>query len=169
MAHYHFVTIWQIDAPLNQVWEALIHSEQWPSWWKAVEQVVELEPGQPNGIDNIRRYTWKTPLSYKLTFTTRTTCAEAPIRIEGIASGDVEGMGIWQLSPTEQGTAVRYTWQVETTQPWMNALAKLIRPLMEWNHHQVMQQGGEGLAQFLGTRFVGMEVVTAPIHPLPSH
>jgi hypothetical protein len=31
MAEYHFVSIWQIQAPIEQVWEEIYHAERWPS------------------------------------------------------------------------------------------------------------------------------------------
>ncbi len=157
MSDYRFVTIWEVDAPLQEVWDLIVDADQWPSWWKAVEQVVELKPGQPDHLGNLRRYTWKTPLSYTLTIDMRVTRFEPPVLLEGIASGDVEGRGLWQFSSTGPRTVVHYTWNVRTTKPWMNLLALLIRPVMEWNHNAVMRQGGEGLAQRLGTRLIRME------------
>lgn len=158
MTDYHFVTNWLVEAPIEQVWEAIVHSEHWPTWWKAVESVVEIEPGDTNGIGKIRRYTWKTPLSYKLTFDIRLIRTEAPTLLEGVASGDVDGIGLWQLEPVATGTLVRYTWNVKTTKLWMNLLALLIQPLMEWNHNAVMRQGGKGLAQLLGTRLISSDI-----------
>jgi uncharacterized protein YndB with AHSA1/START domain len=35
MAEYHFVSTWQIQAPIERVWEEIYHSERWPSWWKS--------------------------------------------------------------------------------------------------------------------------------------
>jgi RNA polymerase sigma-70 factor (ECF subfamily) len=32
MAGYYFVSIWQISAPIEQVWEEVYHAERWPSW-----------------------------------------------------------------------------------------------------------------------------------------
>jgi hypothetical protein len=59
MAHFVYVTLWRIEAPLSEVWDAILHSERWPSWWSSVKQVVELERGNLDGTDNVRRYTWK--------------------------------------------------------------------------------------------------------------
>jgi hypothetical protein len=36
MAEYHFVSIWQIQAPIERVWEENYHAERWPSWWNYV-------------------------------------------------------------------------------------------------------------------------------------
>jgi hypothetical protein len=36
MAEYHFVSTWQIQAPIERVWEEIYHAERWPAWWKYV-------------------------------------------------------------------------------------------------------------------------------------
>jgi uncharacterized protein YndB with AHSA1/START domain len=45
VAEYHFVSTWQIHAPIERVWEEIYHAERWPAWWKYVTGVDELEPG----------------------------------------------------------------------------------------------------------------------------
>ena len=30
MAEYHFVSTWQIQAPIERVWEEIYHTERWP-------------------------------------------------------------------------------------------------------------------------------------------
>jgi uncharacterized protein YndB with AHSA1/START domain len=154
MADYTFVTEWRLEAPIQAVWEAILHSEDWPTWWPGVESVMELEPGDARGIGNRRRYTWKSRLPYRLTFEMRTTRVEPPVALEGRALGELEGNGRWQLSTDGPVTVVRYNWQVQTTKRWMNWLAPLARPLFRWNHDVVMQQGGEGLARRLNVRLL---------------
>ena len=53
MADYPLLTIWQIEAPIEEVWEAISHAERWPSWWKGVEKVEQLEPGDEHGIGRV--------------------------------------------------------------------------------------------------------------------
>jgi uncharacterized protein YndB with AHSA1/START domain len=159
MAEYQFVTRWHIAAPIEQVWNAITHSKDWHLWWSAVDSVVELEAGEPGGLGNVRRFVWKTPLSYTLAFDTRVTQIQAPVMMEAIATGDVEGRGLWQLSTTDRGTEVYYTWTVRTTKQWMNYLAAIARPLLEWNHNVIMRQGGNGLANWLDTELLDINSV----------
>ena len=72
MADYPLLTIWQIEAPIEEVWEAISHAERWPSWWKGVEKVEQLEPGDEHGIGRVIRSTWKSKLPYRLVFESRT-------------------------------------------------------------------------------------------------
>lgn len=156
MATYEFVTTWRIDAPLAEVWEAVYHSESWPEWWRGVEVVVELEKGDEEGIGNVRRYTWKGVLPYRLTFDIRTTRIEQGRLLEGVASGDLCGSGVWRFSHRDGMTLVRYEWRVRTTKGWMNVVVPLW-PIFRWNHDRVMAWGGAGLAARLGARLCGTE------------
>lgn len=155
MSEYAFETVWTLDAPIEAVWAAIMASERWTEWWPFLESIVEVAAGDSDGIGAIRRYQWHGLLPYRLTFEIMVARIERPVLLEGVASGDLEGIGRWTLS--EQGgqaTRVRYDWNVRTTKPWMNAIAPLARGLFAWNHDQVMKAGGEGLANYLGARLV---------------
>ena len=34
MSNYEFVTIWNFDAPLEPVWDAIKDADAWPDWWR---------------------------------------------------------------------------------------------------------------------------------------
>lgn len=155
MARYEFVTIWRVDAPVERVFDAISESEKWPEWWPGVERVEEIAPGNTgDGVGNLRRYTWKSKLPYRLTFDMRTTRVERPFLLEGVAEGELDGRGRWTLTSIPGGTEVRYDWTVQTTQRWMNLLAPVAKPVFRWNHDVVMGWGGEGLARRLGARLL---------------
>jgi uncharacterized protein YndB with AHSA1/START domain len=160
MANYRFLTVWLLDAPIDRVWAAIADYQNLPTWWPAVARIVQKAPGDADGLGGVWDMTWKTPLSYTLTFETQITRINAPTLLELSAIGDVEGTGRWELSATETNdTLVHYYWTVTTTQAWMNALARVIRPLMEWNHNAIMQQGGTGLAKLLGATLLKSEAL----------
>jgi uncharacterized protein YndB with AHSA1/START domain len=165
MAEFRFLTIWLLEAPIEKVWEAIADNQQTPTWWKAVSQIEQIQPGDELGVGSVWRMVWKTPLSYTIAFRSEMTRVEPPHRLELNATGEVEGTGKWELSTVEAGTLVHYYWIVRTTKPWMNFLALLIRPLLEWNHNAVMQQGAEGLSQFLGARLLRSEAAKVPDSP----
>jgi hypothetical protein len=154
MKTYDFTTIWRIKGPIESVWNEIYHSELWPTWWKGVEDVVEVRAGDETGVGSIRRYTWKSRLPYRLTFEMQTVRVEPPSLLEGIAIGELEGRGLWQLSSVGDETIARYDWKVETTKRWMNLLAPIARPVFKWNHDVVMRWGAQGLAKRLGVSVV---------------
>jgi hypothetical protein len=57
MAGYHFVSIWQISAPIEQVWEEVYHAERWPTWWSYVVGVDELEAEATGELAGTGRWT----------------------------------------------------------------------------------------------------------------
>lgn len=151
---YRLNTRWQLDAPLAAVWDAILHPEHWPQWWKGVEEVRLLEPGDLNGLGAVQRYIWKGALPYRLTFDMRVTGVVPLISLEGTASGELEGIGRWRFWREGEATVVGYEWQVRTTKWWMNALTPVAKPLFKWNHDLLMRNGGQGLARLLGARLL---------------
>lgn len=149
MPGYRFLTTWCLGAPIDPVWDAIYDSERWPQWWRGVERVVELAPGDENGLGQRAAYTWRSRLPYELTFEVELTRQERPHLLEGVASGELAGTGTWRLSEGGGVTTVLYEWDVRTTRPWMNLLAPLARPVFAWNHDWVMKHGGKGLAELL--------------------
>ena len=124
MADYSFVTLWRFRAPLKPVWEMVYHSEEWPAWWRGVERVERVEPGDEKGIGTLQLYTWRSKLPYRLAFHMRLTRVEPLALIEGEAVGELTGTGRWQLTHDAGITDVRYDWHVRTTKPWMNLLRR---------------------------------------------
>ena len=50
MADYHYVSTWQLQAPIQQVWAALNDLEHLPVWYTGVQQAQELVPGDAQGV-----------------------------------------------------------------------------------------------------------------------
>lgn len=165
MRRFSLATLWHLEAPIQPVWDALVAVDQWPAWWRFVQSVQELEPGDVNGLGALRRYTWSSRLPYRLTFVMRVTQVTPPVALEGVADGDLTGSGRWQLAPSGETTRVRYDWNVAATKPWMQHLAPLFAPLFRWNHHQVMAEGGRGLARHLGVRLLAFDVIATGPDP----
>jgi hypothetical protein len=154
MAEYSFLTTWLLDAEREPVWEAINDQEAWPSWWRGVEDAVELEPGDEDGLGSLSRLTWRSRLTYDLVFEARTTRVERPTLLEADAVGELTGQGRWRLYESNGTTAVLYEWNVQTTKAWMNLLTPIARPVFAWNHNWVMARGGEGIAALLGCRLL---------------
>lgn len=135
---------WRIAASPDMVFALLDKPLEWPSWWSYLHSVESLQ-GERNF-----RFTWKTRLPYRLRMDVRTVAEERPRLLLGEASGDVYGIGRWELDAVPFGTRVRYFWQVNLDKSWMRWLAPLLAPVFAWNHHAVMRAGAEGMARRLG-------------------
>ncbi len=149
MAQYEFLTTWCLGAPIEAVFDVLNDSEGYPRWWKGVQGVEILEPGDHATGGELAHFTWRSVLPYSLGFDLRVTRVQRPHLIEARAFGELEGVGTWRLYEG-QGTAVVYDWRVRTTKRWMNLFGPIARPAFSWNHNVVMRQGGQGLAAELG-------------------
>jgi uncharacterized protein YndB with AHSA1/START domain len=157
MAAYSFLTTWCVDAPIQPVWDLIFDAKRYPEWWKGVRSVTELEPGDDNGLGALNRLEWRSKLPYSLEFDMRITRSQPPYVLEGQASGELDGMGIWRLYEGGAGTAVVYSWDVSTTRRWMNRIAPLARPAFKWNHDYVMRNGAHGLAEALDAPLIAFD------------
>lgn len=151
---YHFVTEWKIEAPLEQVWHTIYDSLSWPQWWRGVKQVIVTEKGDEHGLGEVRTYHWKSILPYSLSFKLQLTEKIYLRKLAGIASGELEGNGIWLFEHREGITYVQYQWTVITTKYWMNRLAFILKPLFKYNHNIVMEWGAKGLAKKLQANLI---------------
>ncbi len=142
MAEYRFLTTWLVDAPLEQVWDAVHDIELWPEWWRGVRSVTKVR-------ERVFDHVWRSRVPYPVRFRVEVDTIERPHLIEARADGELRGTGTWRLYQGQDGTAATYDWRVTTTRGWMNAVAPIGRPLFAWNHHVVMRWGGEGLARRL--------------------
>lgn len=155
MARYSFLTTWILDAPREDVWDAIYAIERWPEWWRGVRVVQKLEGGGDAGVGALYRQEWRSVIPYPVRFETRITRIELPHLIEAEADGELAGTGRWRFFGGRE-TAVTYEWDVRTTRPWMNAVAPLARPVFRWNHNVVMHRGGQGLADLLGAKLLAV-------------
>lgn len=149
MAEYRLLTIWRIEAPLEDVYTAIHNSLLWPDWWPSVREVREIADGQADGINSVRRYAWQGQLPYRVVFDVRTTRIDSLVAIEGTARGDLEGGGRWNFSRQGAISVVHYEWHVRSKRWWMNLVAPLARSIFIRNHAQIMEQGGKALARRL--------------------
>jgi hypothetical protein len=154
VAGYSFTTTWVVEAPLEPVWDAIYDTCDWPRWWRDVRRSDELVPRGPGGVGSVTRFTFRSRLPYDLTFDMRSTRVERHVLMEGVASGELAGLGRWRFFRGEGTTAVTYEWHVETTARWMNLLTPVARPVFAWNHDHVMKSGGEGHGRLLGARLL---------------
>ena len=152
MANYEYVTIWKVRAPIQSVWDNILHSEQWPTWWKGSESVTELARGSESGVGNLRRYIWKGLLPFRLSFDMEVTDIEKHTLLEGIACGDLKGLGRWKFDVEGNETRVRYDWKISPNRLWIRLLFPFASSLFEWNHNTVMRWGAEGLSHRLGAQ-----------------
>lgn len=153
-AAFELQSLWHLDAPVEPVWQALTHPEQWPHWWPYVRRVTPLAAGGADGLGSVKRLEWGSRLGYGLGFDVETTEVVRPQRLRGRARGELDGEGLWELASDGATTRVSYLWRVDLGRAWMRAVAPLASPVFRWNHDGVMRAGAQGLARHLGVRLL---------------
>ena len=83
MASYRFLTSWLLEAPREEVWDAVWDAPAWPQWWSGAAQAEELDPGAPCGVGRRGRYEWRGRIPYRLRFEAVVTEVEPPHFILG--------------------------------------------------------------------------------------
>jgi uncharacterized protein YndB with AHSA1/START domain len=154
MRAYRFLSTWLLEAPREQVWDAIYDAERWPQWWRGVERLVIARPGNEVGEGALWRSAWRSQLPYTLEFEFELERVERPSLLEGRARGELAGTGVWRVYESELGTASTWEWHVVTTALWMNAFGPFARPVFALNHHRIMRWGAEGAARRIGCRLV---------------
>lgn len=112
-----------------------------------------LRQGDAMGLGSISFYEMGTSF-YTLKFMMKIVELEKEHYIAGVAEGDLIGTGLWELTEENGIVTVKYYWDVETTIPWMNRWAWLLRPFFRISHNAVMKWGGKGMAKKLGTKLL---------------
>jgi len=163
-ADYHYISTWQLRAPIERVWTAISDLDHLPAWYPAVQEVQTLAPGDDQRVGARVRYVIKGRLPMRLVFEATIARVDPPREAELRAEGELAGTGRWLLDQDGEVTTARYLWDVRTTGPWMNLVAPVARPLFTWNSKGVMLEAGQGLARFLKAPLVKAEF-TAPAWP----
>ncbi len=151
---FQLVSEWHLAAAPEDVWEVLGEAESWPQWWPDIRRVQRLRPGAENDEGAVRRTWWTSHLPYGFVIDFTTRAAERPHLLVLEASGDLVGMGRWEIDAIPFGTRVRYVWQVLPHKAWMRRMAPFLAPVFAWNHHAVMRDGAVGMARHLGVELI---------------
>lgn len=136
-AHHLFRESWTVEASPDEVAAILADLEFYPTWWPQVVAVAAL------GEDRAR-VLCRSRLPYTLDLVLTAVTREAPtLQVE--VDGDL--VGRVQFDLVEEGTRTRLDFRQEVTvSGWLAWASRAGRPLLHWNHHQMMRGCRDGLA-----------------------
>ncbi|MFG3528258.1 SRPBCC family protein [Streptomyces sp. NPDC047917] len=142
-SHYRFVSVWDLPAPPDAVYEILERAEDYPRWWPQVREVTPVDDA--TGTTRIRSL-----LPYDLVMTVRERRRDPRAGvIEATLSGDLDGWIRWTVGPHDGGSRAVYEQEVEVRRRLMRLLAVPGRPVFRANHALMMRAGRRGLAAWL--------------------
>jgi hypothetical protein len=157
---YHFEDHWDVPFPIEEVWEVLSRSWEFPIWWRGV--YLSAEPlGNADGprvgarVAAVARG-W---LPYRLRFTIETIALGKPHLIAFKAIGDFEtDESRWILTRNGAGTHVVLDWNPIVEKPVVKFLSPLLKPLFRWNHNWTMVRGQRQIVEYMSQGSAGKRV-----------
>jgi mannose-6-phosphate isomerase-like protein (cupin superfamily) len=147
---YRFLDKWFIPHPIDMVFEALLHGEDYPKWWgEAWKRVTPIGEVTAATVGAKTRVIAGGFLPYTITLELEVARIEAPHLLSVTSRGDLEGTGTWRLCEFEGGTAVSYDWRVRAGKPLIRRFSPIFKPLFRANHNWVMRRGEVALQRWL--------------------
>jgi hypothetical protein len=147
VARYRFVTDLRFTAEIDEVYRSVVEPERWLDDWSNAVVVDRRATGDATGVGASFEATVRAPLGYRLSARIDVVDAEPPTGLWMTSSGDLEGAARWRLTSYPGGTDVRFTWDVRTTERWMQVLTPVARPVFEWSHGVVVRRAAEAAAR----------------------
>jgi mannose-6-phosphate isomerase-like protein (cupin superfamily) len=149
-SEYRFLDKWFIPHPIDTVFEALLHGQDYPKWWgEAWKRVTPIGESAATMIGAKTEVIAGGFLPYTITLELEVAHIERPTMIAVVSRGDLEGTGTWRLHEFEGGTAVSYDWRVRAGKPLIRRFSPLFKPLFRANHNWVMRRGEVALRRWL--------------------
>jgi uncharacterized protein YndB with AHSA1/START domain/quercetin dioxygenase-like cupin family protein len=149
-SEYLFVDEWDVAAPPEAVFDALADPRTYPQWWRPT--YLDVQADGPPAVDSVSHHHFKGPLPYHLNVRSRITRYEPPHVVATDVDGDLRGQGTWTLTPTPQGTHVRFDWRVFADKPLLRVLTPIARPAFRANHGWAIARAKEGLETYARSR-----------------
>jgi uncharacterized protein YndB with AHSA1/START domain len=167
-AEYRFIDEWDVDAPIEAVFDALADARTYPEWWTPVYESVEAD-GPPE-VGRVSRQRFKGRLPYKLRTESEIVRLERLHEFEVRVQGDLSGQGIWTLTQADGRVHVRFDWRVNADRAFLRVLTPVLRPAFRWNHNWAIARATEGLEPYArrsGASAGGASRRTAPAAEAP--
>ncbi|WP_141780645.1 SRPBCC family protein [Nocardioides albertanoniae] len=136
-ARYVFTETWDIPADPETVRDLLVDVEHYPQWWPQVRAVAKLS-------DDGALLVCRSTLPYDLEIVLHAVTRDLPTLEVGLG-GDLDGFARWTLTPAPRGS--RTVFEQEVVVGGLLGLASIaLRPVLSWNHHQMMLGCRNGLS-----------------------
>lgn len=136
---FAFDQSWHFSAPPAAVWTTIGDVERYPTWWPWLRQFDTGGGGLTAGTS--ARCAVRGPLPYQLSFTVTVEEVQPESLVTARVTGDLDGPARLELQPEGGTTVARLVWSVELRDPVLRAAARVARPLMEWGHDWVVDNG----------------------------
>jgi hypothetical protein len=146
MNEYHFITHWQVEGAVQEVYDIINDVASLTRWWPSVYlDVALLDSGDEHGIGKRASLYTKGWLPYTLRWQLQVTETRRPYGSALEASGDLNGRGVWTFEQAGPKVNITYDWRVTADKPLLRRFSFLLKPLFSANHRWAMARGQESL------------------------
>ncbi len=147
-AQYQFVDQWSVAAPLEQVYDVVGNTLDYPSWWGDVFISVEGDDGPPRPGRQATIVS-RGFLPYRLRWQAQIVEASAPHGFSFTMTGDFVGEGSWTFAEVNGVVEATFDFRPRVEKAVVKQLTPVLRPVFRWNHSWAMTRGEHGLRQVL--------------------
>jgi len=144
-SEYVFVDEWDVDAPIEAVYDVMADARTYPEWWRPVYISVE-------GDEKVTQHHFKGRLPYTLNMRAELVSEDRPNRFEVRVDGDLRGKGVWTFTQRNGKTRVRWDWVVFADRPLLKYLTPVLKPLFRFNHNWAVERAKEQLEPYARKR-----------------
>ena len=135
---FAFDRTWTFDVPPNELWAVLVRTDEYPHWWRWLR---EFDASGGLDVGTSARCVVRGPFPYSLTFVVDVIEVVDNELVRTQVTGDLAGPARLEIERTAAGSRARLAWEVELCSPLLRELARWARPLMEWGHGWVVDNG----------------------------
>jgi hypothetical protein len=130
---------WSFPEPPDALWERIRAVDRYCHWWPWLRA---FDPG--TGLEPDARWHCEVapPLPYVVRFTIDFDRVEHGRRAETTVDGDITGRAVLTLDELgDAGTRARLVSQLAPANPVLRTVGRMARPVVEWGHDWVLDQG----------------------------
>ncbi len=137
---YYFNNSWNIDAPIELIWNEFVNYKQWSFWCDGLERMEQLDGFDHLQIGNNVRSTWKGLLPYRITFNSVIKDFMQYSFLSFNVTGDLHGEGLCYFLPSQDNTTINFIWKVSPTKLWIKVCSPFVRTIFIENHNYIMRR-----------------------------
>ena len=128
---FRFEGEWLVEAPVHLVERCLSDLAHYPDWWPEVRAVARVGPRDARVLVRSR-------LPYTLDLLLHADEGMAPGVLQTDLGGDLIGWARWELAARVERTALTFAQEVVVPGRLLGLASRVARPLLVWNHDQMM-------------------------------
>ncbi|MDQ3812324.1 MAG: polyketide cyclase, partial [Armatimonadota bacterium] len=141
---YHFITHWRVEGTVQDVYDILSNTDEFPRWWPAVYlDAREITPGNEHDLGRTVALHTRGWLPYTIWWQSRLIEAREPDGYTLEAQGDFVGRGIWTFEQDGSCVNITFDWRIRAEKPLLRYLSFLLKPVFAANHRWAMAKGEE--------------------------